>query len=501
VNITFDKKLSICLSLATFVVMGRCVAAQAQAITTEGTEASTKLVVVHPTKTSSTASTGVSSLPRQVVPGYTSVPIPGTTITSADNLKPHLAQSVPLYPNSAPSVPTAPAIPATPTPNTAPATPSTPTTAPNFSDVGADYWAYPFIQTLAASNVIVGFPDGTFRPDKPVSRAEFAAMLQKAFHPQPVRQLSPSGFSDVPANYWGEAAIRSAYEGGYLAGYPNNLFLPNQKIIKVQAIAGLASGLNLSHTGVATDVLNTYYTDAGQVPLYAVDSVAAATQAHLVVNYPDVKTLNPRTPLTRAEAAAILDQALVHLGKLPPLASNVAAASYIVGGPTSVSQAPTTPAPAPSPAPAPAAATVVNDYSYIGGAINFGLVGDKPLGNTNFTVISKLRLLKNLPISFRPAAVIGGHTDFLLPVTYDFNSTPSVKAFGHNFAFSPYAGLGLLIPSNDGGNLGPVLTGGVDYRINRDFTATLGLNLGWEGGDTQFGLLLGIGYNFGFRGF
>jgi len=98
--------------------------------------------------------------------------------------------------------------------------------------------------------------------------------------------------------------------------------------------------LNLSHTGVATDVLNTYYTDAGQVPLYAVDSVAAATQAHLVVNYPDVKTLNPRTPLTRAEAAAILDQALVHLGQLPPLASNVAAASYIVGGPTPQSSGP-----------------------------------------------------------------------------------------------------------------------------------------------------------------
>jgi hypothetical protein len=54
--------------------------------------------------------------------------------------------------------------------------------ATNFSDVGANYWAQPFIQALAVRNIITGFPNGTFRPEQPVQRAEFAAMIQKAFN-------------------------------------------------------------------------------------------------------------------------------------------------------------------------------------------------------------------------------------------------------------------------------------------------------------------------------
>jgi uncharacterized surface protein with fasciclin (FAS1) repeats len=205
--------------------------------------------------------------------------------------------------------------------------------------VPADYWALPFIQGLAARNIITGFPDGTYKPDQPVTRAEIAAMFQRAFQLNPVRQLPPEGFRDVPPNYWAASAIRAAYEAGFMAGYPNNLFAPDQTVSKVQAIAALANGLNLTPTDSPENILNTYYTDVGQIPSYAVTQVAGATQANLVVNYPDVKTLNPQAGLTRAEAAAHLYQALVRLGQLPPLPTNVAAASYIVGGPGSTQQA------------------------------------------------------------------------------------------------------------------------------------------------------------------
>jgi hypothetical protein len=86
-----------------------------------------------------------------------------------------------------------------PVPTTTPSqTPNT-TTATTFSDVEADYWARPFIQAVAERNVITGFPDGTFRPNQPVDRAEFAAMIQKAFNQTQVRQLSAGGFKDVPS--------------------------------------------------------------------------------------------------------------------------------------------------------------------------------------------------------------------------------------------------------------------------------------------------------------
>ncbi|MBN3922881.1 fasciclin domain-containing protein [Nostoc sp. NMS4] len=228
-------------------------------------------------------------------------------------------------------VPSATPSPETPAPETpAPATPS-PTSTFNLSDVSSDYWARPFIQALAENNVISGFPDGTYRPNQPVTRAEFAALIQKAFSNQNrVRQLSAGGFSDVPANYWAAAAIQNAYETGFLAGYPGNVFKPNQEIPRVQGIVALSSGLAL--TGGDTSTLTTFYNDASAIPQYAVGSVAAATVSNLVVNYPDVKQLNPQQSLTRAEAAALLYQALVKQGRVQPIASNLPASQYVVAG-------------------------------------------------------------------------------------------------------------------------------------------------------------------------
>lgn len=65
----------------------------------------------------------------------------------------------------------------TPTPAPAPAT-----TAPSFADVPADYWALPFIQALAARNVIVGYPDGTYKPDQPVPALNLLLCSRKLLH-------------------------------------------------------------------------------------------------------------------------------------------------------------------------------------------------------------------------------------------------------------------------------------------------------------------------------
>ncbi len=228
--------------------------------------------------------------------------------------------------------PPASADPSTTSPQSTP-TPTTPApTTSSFSDVSADYWASSFVQALASRSVIVGYPDGTYKPDQPVTRAEFAAMLQKAFpQAQTSRQLPAGGFKDVPSNYWAAAVIQRAYETGFMSGYPGNVFRPNQQIPRAQALVALTSGLGLTATGATADVLTANYNDASAIPTYAIGNVAAATQANLVVNYPDVKTLNPLQPLTRAEAAAFLHQALVKQGQLQPLASNTTATQYIVG--------------------------------------------------------------------------------------------------------------------------------------------------------------------------
>jgi len=101
-----------------------------------------------------------------------------------------------------------------------------------------------------------------------------------------------------------------------MEGLPGGYFQPELPITKAGAIAALASGLNLEATGSALNVVTNYYTDAGAIPPFAVDEVAAATQANVVVNYPNLKALNPLQPLTRAEAVAHLYQALVRPRRL-----------------------------------------------------------------------------------------------------------------------------------------------------------------------------------------
>lgn len=177
-------------------------------------------------------------------------------------------------------------------------------------------WAQPYIQALAAQNIIAGFPDGTFRPNEPVTRAQFAAIVSKAFSPKPQRQAVD--FKDVSRNFWGYQAIQTAYRGGFVAGYPGGLFQPQQQIPRVQALVSLANGLNLS---TKNPNAISVYTDAAQIPNYASGPVAAATQQNLVVNYPTPNQLNPNREATRAEVAAFVYQALVNAGRVKPIAS------------------------------------------------------------------------------------------------------------------------------------------------------------------------------------
>ena len=185
-----------------------------------------------------------------------------------------------------------------------------------FTDVPPGYWAKVYIEALSAKGVIAGFPDGTYKPDEPVTRAQFAAIINKAFAP-PVKREAIN-FRDVSQNFWGYQAIQTAYRGAYLAGYPNRIFRPQQEIPRVQVLVSLANGLGLNAANQASLSL---YNDAAQIPDYAKDPVAAATTRQLVVNYPTPNQLNPNREATRAEVAAFVYQALVNAGSVQPLPS------------------------------------------------------------------------------------------------------------------------------------------------------------------------------------
>jgi len=200
-----------------------------------------------------------------------------------------------------------------------------------FTDVSSNYWAAQFIQELSQRGVIAGFPDGSFRPEEAVTRAQFAAMVNKAFQKAPQRQAIR--FVDVPSNYWASSAIQQAYTIGFLSGYPGNRFEPNQAIPRQQVLVSLANGLEYTANSNVESTLQ-YFNDASGIASYARSPIAAATEQQIVVNYPNVRFLNPNATATRAQVAAFIYQALV--------SSNQASA---INSPYIVAAQPTTPTP------------------------------------------------------------------------------------------------------------------------------------------------------------
>jgi hypothetical protein len=192
-----------------------------------------------------------------------------------------------------------------------------------FNDVPSDHWANSFIQEMSSRGVVKGFPDGSFKPNAEVTRAQFASMLSGAFNVTPVRSMV--NFGDVNRSFWGYSGIQTAYTQGFMSGYPAGDFRPNERIPRAQALVSLANGLRYSPTGSVEDNL-ALFSDSASIPSYARTGVAAATSQRIVVNYPNVAQLNPNQTMTRAEAVAFIYQALNSQGTVATVNS-----PYIVG--------------------------------------------------------------------------------------------------------------------------------------------------------------------------
>ncbi len=189
-----------------------------------------------------------------------------------------------------------------------------------FSDVSSNHWAKDFIAELAALEIIEGFPDGSFRPDEQVNRAQFAAMIDRAFEKVKVRKAIK--FTDVSNRYWASNAISKAYEMGFLT-VEGSKFKPKKALSRLEVLLAFARGLNYNVSG-STETILTAYTDATMIRSDVRSAIAALTQRGVVVNYPNVSNLNPEKVATRAEVSALLYKALVSTGEVADISSNYA---------------------------------------------------------------------------------------------------------------------------------------------------------------------------------
>lgn len=106
------------------------------------------------------------------------------------------------------------------------------TTSNTYSDVAYGKWYNNPISTMSALGIITGYPDGTFKPNKPITRAEFAAIAARFDETQSGKSAT---FSDV-IGHWAAKEIGIAYANDWIKGYPDGTFKPDQNITRAEAM-------------------------------------------------------------------------------------------------------------------------------------------------------------------------------------------------------------------------------------------------------------------------
>jgi len=169
-------------------------------------------------------------------------------------------------------------------------------------------WARSSIQTLSDQGILTGYPDGSFRPEGLVTRAEFSAMLVKALGLN-INAGGTQTFHDVPTNNWAYPSIETVRATGLVSGYPNGTFMPNRSISRAEAMAILANAARIPMPNDTTvNQTLSSYRDAGSVPNWARPAVAAVVQGGIYANAPSAgNSLDPMQPATRAEVAAMVE--------------------------------------------------------------------------------------------------------------------------------------------------------------------------------------------------
>ena len=176
-----------------------------------------------------------------------------------------------------------------------------------FVDLGGYSWAEESIYALVERGVIKGTSETTYSPANPVTRADFAILLVRAFG------LTGSGdesFADVPASAYYAKEVAIAKENGITDGIGNNRFAPEAPIKREDMMLILARVLKRMDEPLseADEAVLAQYVDGAQVSAYARQAVAQLVGAQLVAG--SNGSLNPQGKTSRAEVAVLLERIL-----------------------------------------------------------------------------------------------------------------------------------------------------------------------------------------------
>ncbi|WP_150265397.1 glycosyl hydrolase [Paenibacillus tepidiphilus] len=161
------------------------------------------------------------------------------------------------------------------------------------------HWAEEAIAKWMQNGVVQGYPDGSFKPDRAVTRAELTAIINKMFG---FSLPASTPFADVPQDAWYAKDLAVAKQAGYYKGYPGNEAKADTAVTRQDAAALLAAVFSLNP---ATGAGKAAFTDSASISDYALEPIQALSG--ILNGYPD-GSFRPERQITRAETVSILDR-------------------------------------------------------------------------------------------------------------------------------------------------------------------------------------------------
>lgn len=174
--------------------------------------------------------------------------------------------------------------------------------APNANTDTKGHWAEKDINEWIGKGLIGGYQDGSFKPNAPISRAEFFALVNRAFQ---FTESSASGFRDVNPSDWYYSEVLKAKAAGYISGYQDGTIKPKDPITRQEVAAILARLMHVENAPGHVD----QFKDKEKIPQWSSAVIGGIVAKGLMKGFND-GTFKPSNQTTRAEAVAILKRAM-----------------------------------------------------------------------------------------------------------------------------------------------------------------------------------------------
>ena len=172
-------------------------------------------------------------------------------------------------------------------------------TGGTFTDVSSGHWAFSYIEAIANAGLTSGYPDGTYRPENRVTRAEMAVFLLNGMGVTPPPINGSHDLNDI-AGHWAEQFIEELYDQGITGGYPDKTYRPENRVTRAEMAVFILKGI-----GVNPPPINGSHPFTDIAGHWAEIFIEELEDQGITGGYPD-GTYRPENRVTRAEMAVFL---------------------------------------------------------------------------------------------------------------------------------------------------------------------------------------------------